>query len=1079
MATVNELLGPPPSDSKPSIKGLLGEPTKEAAPKEEAAPKIKDILGEEKPELAPREKGAMAAIQPIQEIYPETKKAFMKGAEEFYQGFDDIRRKEGVLGKGLGALEMVGGAFNQLFSPLTGTITALAGNPIERSTGIRGAGEKIGDYGSLGVQMFYGTPLLKPLREGVETLGKAAPIEAVRTMFAPESLYPKAKINIVEPGKREFTTTEAKAAASNVRARTGELARAKEQAAYSLQEASRVLSTLPDGSLTATGFTPNSKLAMIDAIEMGAYKELTDPNLVKAADDMRKLLDFWKGKVQSLGKGFLSRSIENYFPHIWKNAGANPRAVEDSLAAEYYSATKKLKGSKAFLKQRTIGSTAEGISRGLVPVSMNPVDLTLIKVHEMQQFYYGNLIMQDMKQTGLVRFAKNAGELGPGWVALNKPEFRVFAPPSLAEHFMSFDAEMREGLRRVAEFLGIDINMPLTDRILKGGARGYTARDMDAVVARFGTDDGVLQHEIGHQLDFRYKLSKYFEKDKQAWKELGDLAMLREPSATGSYQAYLLEPTERIANLFNAYWHTPQILQDVAPTAFLKLNKLLDTVPDLGQVIRGVKPSVRRSQETILERGIGPQYVGQYFAKEPAFKILDNYLSKGLRGNGLYDAIRQAGNGLNQVQLSWAGFHAMFVSFEAIESEIARGLERAIAGEFGKAAKSIVTSPFAVIQTYKKGRDVRAAYLNPELATPEYKALADALAAGGGRIKMDDFYRAAGSGSFIDSWKNGRFVEDLYGDYRKGPFKAFTSVVAKTLDAVAYPVMDVLVPHVKLGVHANLAEDWLRRNPGAGAMEFRNAMGLIQDSVDNRLGQMVYDNLFWSKTTKDLAFLSVRSVGWNLGTIRELGGGVVDIARATTEFATGGKPEMTYRMAYVAVLPIVVGSVGAMMTYMMTARPPEQLLDYFFPPTGGTTPKGAPERVNIPSYMKDVFEYNHAPVQTLINKTHPIFSMGNQMFNNRDYYGAMIADPNDDNYKWTMDWLKYIGKQMTPFALQSYGRLEKEYETGQSKIPPWASLFGIATAPASITDPNYGLKYKLSEEKKARRLKAKEEAQNQ
>ena len=83
MATVNELLGPPPSDSKPSIKGLLGEPTKEAAPKEEAAPKIKDILGEEKPELAPREKGAMAAIQPIQEIYPETKKAFMKAQRSF------------------------------------------------------------------------------------------------------------------------------------------------------------------------------------------------------------------------------------------------------------------------------------------------------------------------------------------------------------------------------------------------------------------------------------------------------------------------------------------------------------------------------------------------------------------------------------------------------------------------------------------------------------------------------------------------------------------------------------------------------------------------------------------------------------------------------------------------------------------------------------------------------------------------------------------------------------------------------------------------------------------------------------
>jgi hypothetical protein len=41
---------------------------------------------------------------------------------------------------------------------------------------------------------------------------------------------------------------------------------------------------------------------------------------------------------------------------------------------------------------------------------------------------------------------------------------------------------------------------------------------------------------------------------------------------------------------------------------------------------------------------------------------------------------------------------------------------------------------------------------------------------------------------------------------------------------------------------------------------------------------MVYDNLFWNKAGKDIAFLCVRSVGWNLGTFRELGGAVFDAA---------------------------------------------------------------------------------------------------------------------------------------------------------------------------------------------------------
>ena len=44
------------------------------------------------------------------------------------------------------------------------------------------------------------------------------------------------------------------------------------------------------------------------------------------------------------------------------------------------------------------------------------------------------------------------------------------------------------------------------------------------------------------------------------------------------------------------------------------------------------------------------------------------------------------------------------------------------------------------------------------------------------------------------------------------------------------------------------------------------------DSVDNCMGQLVYDNQFWDRTAKDLAMLTVRSVGWNLGTLREVGG---------------------------------------------------------------------------------------------------------------------------------------------------------------------------------------------------------------
>lgn len=50
------------------------------------------------------------------------------------------------------------------------------------------------------------------------------------------------------------------------------------------------------------------------------------------------------------------------------------------------------------------------------------------------------------------------------------------------------------------------------------------------------------------------------------------------------------------------------------------------------------------------------------------------------------------------------------------------------------------------------------------------------------------------------------------------------------------------------------------------------------DSIDNRFGQLVYDNLFWNKSAKDIGMVMTRSLGWNLGTVREIGGGLKDLA---------------------------------------------------------------------------------------------------------------------------------------------------------------------------------------------------------
>jgi len=99
---------------------------------------------------------------------------------------------------------------------------------------------------------------------------------------------------------------------------------------------------------------------------------------------------------------------------------------------------------------------------------------------------------------------------------------------------------------------------------------------------------------------------------------------------------------------------------------------------------------------------------------------------------------------------------------------------------------------------------------------------------------------------------------------------------------------------------------------------------------------------------------TVRSVGWNLGTLRELGGGVMDMRKAIANKATGKHWEFTHRMAYTASLPIVTGLMGGFINYMYTGQRPEGI-DYWFPRTGHKDEFGRDERISIPSYMKDLY----------------------------------------------------------------------------------------------------------------------------
>jgi hypothetical protein len=198
--------------------------------------------------------------------------------------------------------------------------------------------------------------------------------------------------------------------------------------------------------------------------------------------------------------------------------------------------------------------------------------------------------------------------------------------------------------------------------------------------------------------------------------------------------------------------------------------------------------------------------------------------------------------------------------------------------------------------------------------------------------------------------------------------------------------------------------------------ELQQAKEKIWDSMDDRLGQVVYDNRFINKIVKDLGFMSIRSLGWTGGTLAAGTKGVGEIPLSGKRLLEG--KGLTQRTAYLFALPLTVGLYGAYYQLMTTGKGPDSLTDYFFPKDGTKNPDGTDHRVALPSYMKDLLAYSKSPVTTLIHKTSPIINDAAELYMNKDFYGAKIYGEDDPFFKRGLEKLQYLAGNMEPFSFR-------------------------------------------------------------
>ena len=453
---------------------------------------------------------------------------------------------------------------------------------------------------------------------------------------------------------------------------------------------------------------------------------------------------------------------------------------------------------------------------------------------------------------------------------------------------------------------------------------------------------------------------------------------------------------------------------------------------------------------------IGQPILGHRIVKEPVADILNNYLSSSLYNNKYFGTIYKgymgAANALNQSQLGVGSFfHVGFTEAEVTISSGANLLKDVYGVAVGnrtikQAAKSALAVPRSFIKTPMEGDAILKEWRNPGSSmNPRIQQVAKAAELAGGGFKMEQGLRTEQTSKLIKDW------------YSEHKIRAALRSPIATVELMAKPIMDYIVPRQKAGVFGHLAWRIIEQNPGKSLEQLTPQFRQAWNRVDARLGQVRYDRLFMNNSAKNAIQGLVRAPGWSGGTIAEIGGSLKDTVAFVKEWQETGKApaELPDRVAYTISLMAGVTAINGVLTYAFTGEKPNGT-DWWAFRTGGTDEYGRPERFVLPTYQKDVYAYLQDPGKTALAKTHPVISIMGDLIENKDYYNVTIANEDDSEILKEIERGIYVLKQFEPFwtrgarkEAQRGGGLMETLQTNPAKL--LAPQFGIMPATSAYT----------------------------
>lgn len=496
----------------------------------------------------------------------------------------------------------------------------------------------------------------------------------------------------------------------------------------------------------------------------------------------------------------------------------------------------------------------------------------------------------------------------------------------------------------------------------------------------------------------------------------------------------------------------------------------------------------------VMERGDDGEFKATGTVRvfpETVARLINNHLSPGLRGDPIFRGYMAAAGALNQFRLGLSAFHASFVTGDTAISTFANAIEAGAGAaqsllhgrpEQAKnlgliAGKSAIKMFGLSIPAAIEGNKIYGNWFEP-LKNPEMAPIVEMLNLAGGRATMDSFYHTKAITNMRRAYYEAGFSTN-FSEKARAYGKMGKYILPALAEGSMWPVMNWYIPRLKLGVFSEMAKTALEKmGPDVDKVTMQKELANVWDSVDDRLGQMVYDNTHFDKTFKDAAMASVMAVGWQTGILRQVYGAGKDTKAFVRDVLTPGmEGQFTRRMAYVAALPMFVWTTNALLQAMLTsvntgkAEWPQDTQDYNEPRTGLMDENGSPQRFMWPNYWtKEVYRvvdplsdarFARAGSELVTMAGHKLNTPIHIFFDllrNQDYFGTEIISAEeplaaalgfDDPKVVAETWKElglFAGKQVLPFSLVAQKRVA---ESGGGVTGAVGSFFGVQPLPLS------------------------------